>query len=109
MDFKGQLSKDLASVFMNTGEFAETAELLLAGLPAVTLPVLFDEVPIIADPDAELELVGHQPRAIVAAKDLPRPLAVGDRFQIRGLAFTVRNIQNDTLGTVTAWLHRGKV
>jgi hypothetical protein len=89
LSFKDQLARDMDSVFLNTGEFAETMEIEGVPVPAV----LTDEADETANAEGKA-VIGKRLHA--KASDLPA-LYIGRTLIIDGVPYTVES-EPDIIG-----------
>lgn len=106
MGLKDEISRDVLSVFMNVGEFADVVEIMKGG---ENVTVLGSLQALDVENNAGGDVLARSSFTLYIPYPLPNgaTLAPSDRIRVNGAHYSVDSVA-DELGVATIHLHRGQ-
>lgn len=96
---------DLANVFFNLQEFAETGMIYHTDLAAwFTYSVLFDDPKTSMRFGTDADVTELKPQVMVATRALKAPIQKTDRVIVRGVRYQIEDIDSDGVGVTSIFL-----
>jgi len=103
--FQSMFQQDLAGVFFNAGEFAETVQYFHQGGPAAQYAGIFEDPSSYSTP-GDIPAVLTRPQLQLHQDKLVAAVRKGDQVTVRGIPWNVLDTAQDGVGVVTIYLER---